>query len=309
MITEKAEKNRFNGTVAIFYNPITQIDSREWDSIEEFNGPYHPLIGNYRCDDPEVIRKQLHWIRRAGVDAIVYDVYGFKKWSITDIVKDRTLPLLLSELANQEKESRKLQLIIWLKKWDSNPTVEQYQFGLDYVRDNIANHAFYYRYKGKSLVLCYENGRNDAFDKIVKENPLFGFHRIQPFKTDVWSYVENYPQTLNSEWMPVNPGFDGYLENAYRQKYVQNITDLNLDVIRQQGPKAAALREDGRLFEKQLLRAREGNPDILFIAGWNDWQCCLQIEPAVEYEFTYVDMAARLLGRNTETLPYRGLSE
>lgn len=62
-------------------------------------------------------------IRRAGVDVIVYDVYGFKKWSITDIVKDRTLPLLLNELANQEKESRKLQLIIWLEKWDSNPTV------------------------------------------------------------------------------------------------------------------------------------------------------------------------------------------
>ena len=41
------------------------------------------------------------------------------------------------------------------------------------------------------------------------------------------------------------------------------------------------------------------------VSGWNDWQCCLQIEPSVEYEFKYVDMAARLLGRSTETLAYR----
>jgi hypothetical protein len=52
MNAEEAQANRFNGTVAIFYNPISQIDSREWDSIKEFDGPYHPLIGNYRRAAP-----------------------------------------------------------------------------------------------------------------------------------------------------------------------------------------------------------------------------------------------------------------
>ena len=56
---------------------------------------------------------------------------------------------------------------------------------------------------------------------------------------------------------------------------------------------------------RQLLRAREASPVFIFVSRWNDWQGCLQIEPAVEYEFKYVDMAARLLGRSTETLPYR----
>lgn len=305
MNTEEAETNRYNGTVAIFYNPITQIDSREWDSIKAFNGPYHPLMGDYKCDDLAVLRKQLHWIRRAGVDVIVYDVYGFKTWSITDLPKDKTLPLLINELSNQEKESRKLQLVIWLEKWFSNPTVEQYQFGLDYVRKNLADQDFYCRYRGAPLVLLYENGKNEAFDITVEANPSFRLQRVRPFKTDRWSYVEDYPQTLNREWMPVNPGFDGFLERAYTKKYVEHVTDMNVDAIRRHGPQAAALREDGLLFERQLLRAREGNPEIIFISGWNDWQCCLQIEPAVEYEFKYVDTAARLLGRSTETLPYR----
>ncbi len=305
MNAENAQANRFGGTVAIFYNPITQVDSREWDSIEEFHGPYHPLIGYYRCDDPAVLRQQLRWIRRAGVDVIVYDVYGFKTWSIADLPKDRTLQLLVRELSNQENEPRKLQLVIWLEKWASNPTAEQYQFGLDYVRANLANAPFYHRYEGDPLVLLYENGPNDAFESIAKANPSFRLRRVRPFQTDVWSYVENYPQTLNREWMPVNPGFDPYLEQAYTQKYVEKVTNLDVEAVRRHGPQAAALREEGRFFERQLLRARELDPRIVFISGWNDWQCCLQIEPAVEYELMYVDMAARLLGRGDETLPYR----
>lgn len=305
MNMEEAQANRFNGSVAIFYNPITQVDSREWDSIKEFRGPYHPLIGDYRCDAPEVIHRQLQWIRRAGVDVIVYDVYGFKTWNITDFPKDKALPLLISELATQDKESRKLQLVVWLEKWSSNPSFEQYQYGLDYVRTRLASKEFYHRYGGAPLVLIYENGENDAYDQIVKANPDIRLQRVRPFKTDVWSYVENYPQTFNREWMPANPGFDGYLEEAYTRKYVQQVKDMDVDAIRQHGPRAAALREDGRYFERQLLRAREGSPAFIFVSGWNDWQCCLQIEPSVEYEFKYVDTAARLLGRSTETLPYR----
>jgi hypothetical protein len=62
---------------------------------------------------------------------------------------------------------------------------------------------------------------------------------------------------------------------------------------------------DGKLFEDHLLKAREVDPKLIFISGFNDWACCLQIEPAKEYGFKYLDQAARLLGRETETRPYR----
>ena len=51
--------------------------------------------------------------------------------------------------------------------------------------------------------------------------------------------------------------------------------------------------------------ARQGDPQIIFISGWNDWQYANQIEPAVEYQFKYVDMTARLLGRQAETQIYK----
>ena len=62
---------------------------------------------------------------------------------------------------------------------------------------------------------------------------------------------------------------------------------------------------DGRYFEDQLLKASQVDPKLMFISGWNDWAWCLQIEPAKEYDFKYLDIAARFLGRETETSPYR----
>jgi len=38
---------RFNGTVAIFYIAHFQLVQRDWNSIEEYKGPYHPLLGYY----------------------------------------------------------------------------------------------------------------------------------------------------------------------------------------------------------------------------------------------------------------------
>jgi hypothetical protein len=78
----------------------------------------------------------------------------------------------------------------------------------------------------------------------------------------------------------------------------------NAYIAKRKGPLAFKPREDG-FFEKQMLRVRAVNPEILFISGWNDWQYGCQIEPAKEYGFKCVDTAARLSGREAETAPYR----
>jgi hypothetical protein len=305
MDEQQAVATRYDGTVAVWYSAHYQKDPRDWNNIEEFKGQYHPLQGYYRCDDRDVLRRQLHEMRRAGVDAIVYDCYGTAKFELTDLPEDRTLKLLAEELAHQEGESRKLKLIIWLEKYYVNPTIENYRLALRHVRENLAECDFYYRYDDRPLVVTYHNGNNMAIDEIEWENDYFTLKRIRPYHSDVWSYVEHYPQRLNREWMVASPGFDPYLEMAYVAKYYHKEPDPDFEQIRARGREYAADRENGEYFKKQLLRCRYGDPRVIFISGWNDWQYANHIEPAVEYGYQYVDMAARLLGREAETAAYR----
>ena len=305
MNEREAQAERFDGTVAVFYTAHYQRDPRDWNCIEEFKGQYHPLYSYYQCDDPEILRRQLHDMRRAGIDTIVCDCYGSVKFELTDLPKDRTLALLAQELSYQEAESRKLKLVIYLEGYVANPDLKSYRFALNYVRDNLAGCDFYFHYAGRPLVLTYHNGDNYAIDEVEWENDFFTLRRIRPYHSDVWSYVEHYPQRLSREWMAVSPGSDPYLELAYLAKYVDKKTDPDFAKIRADSRASADDREDGEYFKRQLLRARHGNPNIIFISGWNDWQYANHIEPAVEYGYQYVDMAASLLGRSAETAPYR----
>ena len=131
-----AQKTCYLGTVAAWYGSHFETSSaHDWIPIKDWNGPYHPLLGNYKTDDPAVLRQHLHWLRRTGVDVIFYDVCRIQpELTILDLPKQKTLQLLVKELSHQEKEARKFQLVIWLEKWNSNPTPEQYRFGLDYIR-------------------------------------------------------------------------------------------------------------------------------------------------------------------------------
>ena len=100
--------------------------------------------------------------------------------------------------------------------------------------------------------------------------------------------------------MVVCPGYDSYLEEVFLARKAGN---NDLAAVRERA--SVADREDGAFFERQILRARAADPEIIFISGWNDWQYGNQIEPAQEYGYKYVDLAARLLGRHEETAVYR----
>jgi hypothetical protein len=287
---------RFNGTVAIFYIAHFQRVSRDWDSIEEYKGPYHPLLGYYRYKTKDDVLKHLKWLRRTGVDTIVYDVYGFAEWSPMDIEKDRVLKWMMEALADQRNEARKLQLLIWIEKYNSNPNLEEYHHALNYVRKHLVHKPYYFRYKNKPMVLTYVNISNPVLDQLERETTDFTLRRVRAYDGKVyWSYCNEWPQPANREWMPVSPGIDPFLENAYlARKKGQPI------------PKWTRFdRENGEYFKKQFATAREVDPEFIFLSGWNDWQYGLEIEPAVEYRFKYVDMAAKLLGREEETRPYR----
>lgn len=289
----------FKGTVTIFYTGHFRKINRDWASIEEYKGPYHPMLGYYRYKKKDDLLKHLKWIRRAGVDAIVYDCYGMSELGPMDMNKDKVLKWIMKALDNQEKEARKLKLIIYIEKYTGNPSLKEYQSALKFVRENFANKPYYFQWQNKPMVLTYMNGdKNPDLDQLEKETSDFTLRRIRAYDgKGNWSYINGWPQPVNHEWMSVSPGIDPFLENAYLGKRQGKPLD---------GSKWNRFdRKGGEYFEKQFLAARMVDPDFIFISGWNDWQYGCQIEPAMEYRFKYVDQAAQMLGREEETKPYR----
>ncbi len=300
-----AAKTRYQGKVAIWYGShFEDTASHDWKPIKEWNGPFHPLLGEYKTSDPEIVRQHLRWLRRAGVDVIFYDVCRVQpELTILDLPKQKTLQLIVEELSHQEKETRKLQLVLWLEKWNANPMAEQYRFGLDYILEHLAPTDFYFRLDGKPLVVTYLNGASPEVDSLDRAfGSLLTIRRVTPYpNVKGWRY---FGPAGDEECMTVNPGADGFMEEAFIAKYV-NKQAIDDEAYRQRGRAAVEQRAGGKYFEGQLLKARQVDPEIIFISGWNDWAWCLQIEPAKEYGFQYVDIAARLLGREAETRPYR----
>jgi hypothetical protein len=300
-----AAKTRYQGQVAIWYGShFEDTASHDWGPIKEWNGPFHPLLGEYKTSDPEIVRQHLRWLRRAGVDVIFYDVCRIQpELTLLELPKQKTLQLIVEELSHQEGETRKLQLVLWLEKWNANPTAEQYRFGLEYIRERLAQNAFYFRLDGKPLVVTYLNGASSEIDALDREYaPFLTIRRLSPYpNVKGWRY---FGPAGDAECMTVNPGADGFMEEAFIAKYVNKQT-VDGEAYRKRGQAAIEQRAGGKSFEGQLLKARQVDPKIIFISGWNDWAWCLQIEPAREYGFQYVDIAARLLGREAETRPYR----
>ena len=212
MSDSSSEGQRFGGTVAVFFTAHLAAESREWELIREFGNDYHPLAGYYRSDDPATVRQQLQWMRRAGIDLIVYDAYATKKMAPSDMAKDRALPVLIEELAHQKGESRKLQLCVYIEKYLGNASLEEFGSALGYIRQHLSEESFYFRYHGKPLVLTYLNGENRAISEVEWNNTYFSLRRVRPYVTDVWSYVEHYPQSRRKDWMPVSPGINAFLE-------------------------------------------------------------------------------------------------
>ena len=300
-----AEQNRYQGAVAVWYGSHLETTGiHDWDAINKWNGPFHPMLGNYKTGNRKVLRQQLKWMRRAGIDVIFYDAVRVEpEQNLFDLPKQKTLKLLMEELSHQENEARKLELVVWLERWNSNPSADEYRFALDYIRKSVATRDFYFRFEGKPLVVRYFNAPAPDFSSIDQQySEFFTLRRFTSDKeTKEWTY---FGPLGNEEEMTVNPGADGYLEDAFITEHVKG-KPVDTPALRKHARVVIQNRADGKYFEHQLLTARQVDPKLIFVSGWNDWAWCLQIEPGKEYKFKYVDLAARLLGRKNETAPYR----
>jgi hypothetical protein len=307
----------FKSKVLIWYTTHFEHDSRDWDSIKRYGNPYHPLWGYYKSGNEDILKKQTDAIRDAGIDVIVYDVSATYKLEPKDIGRDEVLPVFASLLENQDKSKKQLKYCIIIENYIGDLTYDELHLCIKHIYNNLSDSDCYFKENGKPFVLVFWDERNqETMDRLKNEFKDMVINQV-PWSwkgNEGWLYVEEYPQTLRSDWMPVSPGFDSSLEEIYIVNMAENnnldnhIRELfkgclkvhgdrknNKEIVQNPLFRAKGGRQDGLYYTRQLLRAVENNPEYIFISGWNDWQYQNQIEPAEEYGFKYVEITSEIL--------------
>jgi hypothetical protein len=183
---------------------------------------------------------------------------------------------------------------------------------MEFSKKSIVDFPYYYRKDGKPFFIIYiYSNITDIIEKAQKKYSSFDLKIVVPdeFKGPNYAkYISKYPQELREDWIPVSPGFDSSLEQMYlrdiykiskNENLRQYFTDINTNINEvRKNPKFFMNRKDSETYKKQLIRALEHNPEIIFISSWNDWQFGNQIEPADEYGDKYISITAEILDRS-----------
>lgn len=297
--------------IAVWFTSTYEYDQRDFQLIKKYGNPYHPKLGCYRSGDRKIMETQLDWMRDSGIDVIVFDCTSSLFRTPRDVIGDKTVTLLMELLKNQDDKKRKLYFCLFIERYMGDPKYDEIIDVLEYSKKSLVEFPYYFKKDGKPFFVVYANSNiTDIVEKAQKKYPYFDLKIVSGEYIDPGyaRYVLKYPQDLRDDWIPVSPGFDSSLEQMYLRdiylmskdeslrKYFSE-SDADIDKVRS-NPRFSMERENGEAYKRQLKRAIEHNPEIIFISGWNDWQFGNHIEPAEEHGDKYISIAAEMLGRN-----------
>lgn len=263
---------------------VETITRRYPEAINDYAHPiwqragtgYHwdePLFGYYRSTDPWVLRKHAEMLADAGVDVIVFDATnGSITWK-------NSYEVLLPVFEQARQDGVNPPKIAFMLPF--GPTPDSLQSLTQLYEDVYKPGRFkelWFMWKGKPLVMAYPDNIPEPMKSFFTFRPGQPVYKTGPTRADHWGWLEIFPQH----------GFVKLPSGGFEQATVgvaQNATDSlwpaamnDKDEVYGRGytvkrgpnhsPDAIAR---GLNFQEQWERARELNPELVFVTGWNEW--------------------------------------
>lgn len=272
---------------------ITEVLRQHPEAINDFNHPAwgvgedrpgtfyweQPLFGYYRTTDPWVLRKHAEMLADAGVDVVFFDcTNGSLTWEDSYEALFRTWQQALEDGVNVPKVAFMLPFAATV---DSRKSLRQLYRDV-YSQGRYSDLWFYW--KGKPVIMAYpDNLVEDDTDRRIAD--FFTFRPGQPDyvngpgRDDQWAWLENYPQ--NGYVQTGDGGFEevtvGVAQNAGPMTHGHcsafNLPDTFSRSFSQRN--GFDPRIEGYLygwnFQEQWDRAREIDPELVFVTGWNEF--------------------------------------
>ena len=227
-----------------------------------------PLFGYYKLTDPWVIRRHMHMLADAGVDALVLDATNAE---IYENVLSQFLPVLLQIRA----EGGRVPQLLFMLNTDMGNAAKQLleKFYRPGRYDDL-----WFRWEGKPLMICNPEAASPEVREYFTLRTAF-WPGTPPYKNtpNAWHWESVYPQTYGftqdpkvAEQMNVSPAQNmnwetGALELMHTGKargrgFAKGKQDPSIEAIRQ-----------GRNFQEQWDQALKVDPKFVMITSWNEW--------------------------------------
>jgi hypothetical protein len=227
-----------------------------------------PLFGYYKLTDPWVIRRHMHMLADAGVDALVLDATNAE---IYENVLTQFLPVLLRIRA----EGGRVPQLLFMLNTDMGNAAKQL---LEKFYRPGRYDELWFRWEGKPLMLCNPDAASPEVREYFTLRTAF-WPGTPPYKNtpNAWHWESVYPQTYGftqdpkvAEQMNVSPAQNmnwetGALELMHTGKargrgFAKGKQDPSIEAIRQ-----------GRNFQEQWDQALKVDPKFVMITSWNEW--------------------------------------
>lgn len=256
-----------------------------------------PLYGYYRSDDEYIIRKHMILLMYAGVDFIAFDASN----TITYPNEVRKICEVICELRG---EGFNVPQITYYTHTASIQTVLQ-------AYDEIYSHEEYreawYLIDGKPLMIAQTDPEKDkerttsqhahlsAYDPepLPEEIMNFFYFRtpawcgVDPVTEDGWPWVDwSFPNALYGNLMTLSPASHNYsmmswaaMQYDYPEEKIPKAAWSGNKVSWGRGYSVNDMRNNtsraakGTFFQAQWDIAKENEPEIVYLDGWNEW-CC-----------------------------------
>jgi hypothetical protein len=227
-----------------------------------------PLFGYYKLTDPWVIRRHMHMLADAGVDALVLDATNAE---IYENVLSQFLPVLLQIRA----EGGRVPQLLFMLNTDMGNAAKQL---LEKFYRPGRYDELWFRWEGKPLMLC----NPDAASPEVRE--------YFTLRTAFWPGTPPYKNTPNAwHWLGVHPQAYGFTQDpkAAEQINVSPAQNMHWETGAlelmwtgkargrgfSKGKQSSSIEaiQSGRNFQEQWDYALKVNPKFIMITAWNEW--------------------------------------
>ncbi|QQE13063.1 hypothetical protein JD969_06275 [Planctomycetota bacterium] len=293
-------------------DPNTRLDSGQ----RQISSVHYPLVGPYNSWDRSIARYHLKTAKAAGVQAFVVIWYGKDTPD-----SDAQIPMLLDEAQKLGMKiaicyEEKINWPHYRKPKSREDIIKTAAEDLNYLINSYGTHDAYLKREGKPFIMQFNFWGEDDLGprQILADEWKQIFSKLDG---EVYYCRQNMDRAdvhgpIQSAFMWFKPNHEhwdqdfkyfsqtaDWLKKEKRLDFFMTVVCPGFDstgVWGWGGGPRVLDRNGTDILEYTMSRALEGEPELVQIMTWNDWEEGTAVEPSRDFGFTYVDTIEKWWG-------------